>query len=55
LVWKPERKRPSGRSRGRLEDNFREIGWGSVEWIHLAKDRDQYQALVNMVMNFHDL
>jgi hypothetical protein len=22
-----------------------------VEWIHLAEDRDWWQALVNMVMN----
>jgi len=33
----------------------REIGWNSVEWIHLAQDRNQWQAVVNMVMNtgFH--
>jgi hypothetical protein len=24
---------------------------GGVVWIHLAKDRDQWQALVNTVMN----
>jgi len=29
----------------------REIGWESVDWMHLAQDRDQWQALVNMVMN----
>jgi hypothetical protein len=23
-----------------------------VKWIQLAQDRDQWQALVNMVMNF---
>jgi hypothetical protein len=28
-----------------------EIGRDSVEWIHLAQDRDQWQALVNVVMN----
>jgi hypothetical protein len=22
-----------------------------VDWIHLAQDKDQWQALVNMVMN----
>jgi hypothetical protein len=27
------------------------IGFGDVDWIHLAQDRDRWQALVNMVMN----
>jgi len=25
--------------------------WEGVDWIHLAQDRDQWWALVNMVMN----
>jgi hypothetical protein len=37
-----------------VEDNIRtdlkEIGWESVEWIHLAQDRDQWRAVVNTVM-----
>jgi hypothetical protein len=24
-----------------------------VDWMHLAEDRDQWWALVNMVMNLH--
>jgi hypothetical protein len=28
-----------------------ETGWGSVDWIGLAQDRDKWRALVNMVMN----
>jgi hypothetical protein len=28
-----------------------EIGWGDVDWIGLALDRDQRKALVNAVMN----
>jgi hypothetical protein len=28
-----------------------ETGWGGMDWIHLAQDRDQWQALVNTVMN----
>jgi hypothetical protein len=28
-----------------------EIGWGGMDWIDLAQDRDQWRALVNMVMN----
>jgi hypothetical protein len=30
---------------------FREIGWGGVDWIDLAEDRDQWRTLVNTVMN----
>jgi hypothetical protein len=33
-----------------LED-LREIGWGDMDWIDLAEDRDQWRALVNTVMN----
>jgi hypothetical protein len=28
-----------------------EIGWGDVDWIGLAQDRDRRRALVNAVMN----
>jgi hypothetical protein len=28
-----------------------EIGWGGMDWIHLAQDKDQWEALVNTVMN----
>jgi hypothetical protein len=31
--------------------DLREIGWGSMDWIELAQDRDRWKALVNMVMN----
>jgi hypothetical protein len=55
LVGEPEGKRPIGRSRRRWEDNIkmdvREIGWGGMDWIDLAQDRDQWRALVNTVMN----
>jgi hypothetical protein len=55
-VGKPEGKRPLGRPRRRWEDNIRmdlrEIGWGGMDWIDLAQNRDQWRALVNTVMNF---
>jgi hypothetical protein len=55
LVGKPEGKRPLGRPRRRWEDNIkmdlRDIGWGGMDWIDLAEDRDQWRALVNTVMN----
>jgi hypothetical protein len=28
-----------------------EVGWGDVDWIGLAKDRNRWRALVNAVMN----
>jgi hypothetical protein len=55
LVGKPEGKRPLGRPRRRWVNNIkmdlREIGWGGMDWIELAEDRDQWRDLVNMVMN----
>jgi hypothetical protein len=32
--------------------HLREIGWGDMEWIDLAQDRDQWMALMNTAMNF---
>jgi hypothetical protein len=32
-----------------------EIGWGSVDWIQLAQDRDRWRAIVNTVMNLRVL
>jgi hypothetical protein len=59
LTGKPEGKRPLGRPMRRWEDgirmDLREIGWGSVDWIQLAQDRDQWRALVNTVMNLRAL
>jgi hypothetical protein len=55
LVGKPEGRRPLGRPRRRWEDNIkmdlREVGWGGIDWINLAEDRDRWRALVNAVMN----
>jgi hypothetical protein len=54
-VGKLEGKRPLGGPRRRYVDNIkmnlREIGWDGMDWIHLAQGRDQWRALVNMVMN----
>jgi peptidoglycan/xylan/chitin deacetylase (PgdA/CDA1 family) len=48
-------KRPPGGPRLRwvddIEMDFREIGWGCMDWIDVAQDRDQWRALVNTVMN----
>jgi hypothetical protein len=31
--------------------DLREIGWGGMEWIDLAHDRDQWKALVKTILN----
>jgi hypothetical protein len=55
LVGKPVGKRPLGRPRRRWVDNSRmdlgEVGWGDVDWIGPAQDRNRWRALVNLVLN----
>jgi hypothetical protein len=55
LVGRTEGTRPLGRPRHRWVDkikmDLREIGFGDVDWIHLAQDRDRWRALVYTVMN----
>jgi hypothetical protein len=45
LVGNLEGKRQLGRPRCRWVDNikmdFREIGWGGMDWMDLAQDRNQ--------------
>jgi hypothetical protein len=49
LVGKPEGKSPVGRSRRRWVDNIRidlrEVGWGDVDWIGLAQDKNRWELL----------
>jgi hypothetical protein len=55
LVGKPEEKSPLGTPGLRWLNNIRkylvEVGWGDVDWIGLAQDRDKWRALVNSVLN----
>jgi len=56
IFWgKPQRKRPFGRPRLRLEDNIKmnlqEVRCGVMDWIELAHDGERCRALVNAVMN----
>jgi hypothetical protein len=54
LVGRPEGRRLLGRPRRTWEDNIkmelRETGFGDVDWIHWAQDRDRWRALVITVM-----
>ena len=55
LVGKPEGKRLLGRPKHRREHNIKmdlqEVGYGCMDWIELAQDRDRWQGLVKAVMN----
>jgi hypothetical protein len=55
LVGKPEGTRPLGRPRcrweGNIEMHLNELRWGGMDCIHLAQDRDQWWAVMNVVMN----
>jgi hypothetical protein len=54
-VGRPEGKRPLGRPRCRWVNNIKmdlfEIGWGGVDWIGLAQDKDKWRVVVSGVMN----
>jgi hypothetical protein len=56
--WKCQQERRQGRPRCMWENNnnnnnmdIREVGWGNMDWIRLAWNRDQERALLNTVMN----
>jgi hypothetical protein len=55
VVGKPEGRSPLGRTKLKWENNikmyFREVGWGNMDWVDLALDREKCQAVVNAVMN----
>jgi hypothetical protein len=54
LAEKPEGKRPHGRNRCRWEDNIKidlQEMWVEVDSILLAKNRKEWQAVVNAIMN----
>jgi len=53
-MWKPEGKRPHGRTKDRwnnIKMDLQELGCVGMAWMELAQDRDRWQALVNAVMN----
>jgi hypothetical protein len=54
-VGETEGNIPLGRFRHKwvynIKMDLRDIGWGAMDWIDLAQDRDQWRVLVNTVMN----
>jgi hypothetical protein len=55
LVGKPEVRRLLEIPRRRWVNNMMmdlvEVGWGYVDWIGLAPDKDRWRAVVNSVLN----
>jgi glucose dehydrogenase len=56
LVGKPAEKEPLGICMRRWENNIRmdlqDVGWGAMERVDLAEDRESWRAFVNVVMRF---
>ena len=50
LTDKPIEKRPLRRPWRRSMD-FKEIGINKINWVDSAQERDNWRALVNMVLN----
>jgi hypothetical protein len=55
FCWGDPRARDYSEDLGfRREDNIQkdpqDVGWGGMDWIDLAEDRDRWQAFVNAVM-----
>jgi hypothetical protein len=61
LVGKQVAKEQLGRQRHRWVDNIKMdlaiIGWSGTDWMDLAQNKDQWWALVNVVLNvaFHKI
>jgi hypothetical protein len=57
-VAKPEAKSPLGRPRRRWVYNIMmdlvKVGWGEVDWIGPAQDKDRLRAVVHSVLNLRD-
>jgi hypothetical protein len=55
MEGKPEGKRSLGRPRQKWTENIKtelvEVGWGDVDWIGLAQDRNRWRAVVNSAIN----
>jgi predicted small integral membrane protein len=55
--WENQRERDHWEDQDvdRWVDNIKidllETGWGDVDWIGLAKDRNRWRAVVNSVLN----
>ena len=44
-------RRRSLRRENNIKMDIQEVGWGDRDWIDLARDRDKWRAVVNVVTN----
>jgi hypothetical protein len=51
MLGKRTLARPRRRWVANIKMDLVEMGWGDVDWIGLAQDRDRWRALVNAVLN----
>jgi hypothetical protein len=49
--WESQRERPRRRCVDDIRMDLMEVGWGDLDRIGLAQDRDRWRALVNSVLN----
>jgi hypothetical protein len=49
--WHGAQLKKTAQGELQLQLLLREIGWEGVDWIHLAQDCNQWEALVNTIMN----
>lgn len=56
MEQKSDESTPLGRARGRWKDNIQmALKWEGVDWINLAQDGSQWQAVMNPVMNLDSI
>jgi len=36
---------------GNIKVDLQEVGWGGMDWIDMAQDRERWRTVVNAVMN----
>jgi hypothetical protein len=53
--WESQKKETTRKTKAEWLDSvkmdLKDIGWDGMDWIDLARDSDQWRALVNTVMN----